>query len=93
MVKVDWVGLVNIIAGEKVVPELLQEEAQGERIAAEALRILDEETYRKEMVEGLAQVRKKLGTPGAAERVAKIALGMIGERKAFSDQRSAFSKE
>jgi lipid-A-disaccharide synthase len=93
MVKVDWVGLVNIIAGEKVVPELLQKEAQGERIAAEALRILDEETYRKEMVEGLAQVRKKLGTPGAAERVARMALGMIENQKAVSDQRSAFSKK
>ncbi len=77
MVKVNWVGLVNIVAGEKVVPELLQKEARGERIAAEALRILDEETYRKEMVEGLAQVRKKLGTPGAAERVARMALEMM----------------
>jgi lipid-A-disaccharide synthase len=88
MVKVDWVGLVNIVAGEKLVPELLQKEARGERIAAEALRILDEETYRKRMVEGLAQVREKLGAPGAAERVARMALKMIEEREAFSDQQT-----
>jgi lipid-A-disaccharide synthase len=85
MVKVDWVGLVNIVAGQKVVPELLQKEARGERIAAEALRILDEETYRKGMVEGLAQVSKRLGAPGAAERVARMALEMIEEKKAVSD--------
>jgi lipid-A-disaccharide synthase len=93
MVKMDWVGLVNIVAEKKVVPELLQEEARGERIAAEALRILDEETYRKDMVEELAQVRKKLGNPGAAERVARMALEMIENQKAVSDQRSAFSKK
>jgi lipid-A-disaccharide synthase len=77
MVKVDWVGLVNIVAGRKVVPELLQGEARGERIAAEVLRILDDEPYRKEMLGGLAEVREKLGTPGAAERVARMALEMI----------------
>jgi len=88
MVKVDWVGLVNIVAGEKLVPELLQKEARGERIAAESLRILDEETYRKRMVEGLAKVREKLGAPGAAEKVARMALKMIEEREAFSDQQT-----
>jgi lipid-A-disaccharide synthase len=88
MVKVNWIGLVNIVAGKKVVPELLQEEARGERIAAEALRILNDQAYRREMVAGLAEVRKKLGVPGAAERVARMALGMIEEKKAVSDQLS-----
>ena len=79
MVKVNWIGLANIVAGKKVVPELLQEEVRGERIAEEALRILNDEAYRREMVEGLAEVRKKLGVPGAAERVARMALEMIRE--------------
>ena len=82
MVKLDWIGLVNIVAGKKVVPELLQGEARGERIAEEALRILNDEGYRREMVEGLAEVKKKLGAPGAAEKVARMAMGMIG----LSDQ-------
>lgn len=79
LVKMNWIGLVNIVAGRRVVPELLQKEANGERIAAEALKILDDESYRKEMIQALAEVREKLGTPGAAERVAKMALEMIGE--------------
>ena len=77
MVKVDWIGLANIVAGKKVVPELLQQEATGERIAEEALRILNDEAYRREMVVALAEVRRKLGAPGAAERVARMALEMI----------------
>ena len=81
MVKVNWVGLVNIVAGKGVVPELLQGEAKGRQIADAALRILDDETYRRGMLEDLAAVREKLGTPGASRRVAKIALDMIGAEK------------
>jgi lipid-A-disaccharide synthase len=84
LVKVDWVGLVNIVAGKNVAPELLQREFKGERIAAEALRILEDKAYRRKMVEGLSEVRKKLGTPGAAERVARIALQMVEANKGVS---------
>jgi lipid-A-disaccharide synthase len=78
LVKTNWIGLVNIVAGRRVVPELLQHEAKGERIAAEVLKILEDESARQEILQGLAEVRDKLGTPGAAERVAQIALEMIG---------------
>ncbi|MFH1758098.1 MAG: lipid-A-disaccharide synthase [Pseudomonadota bacterium] len=78
LVKTNWIGLVNIVAGRRVVPELLQHEAKGERIAAEVLKILEDESARQEVLQGLAEVRDKLGTPGAAERVAQIALKMIG---------------
>jgi len=81
LIKVSWVGLVNIIAGRQVVPELLQNDAKAERIAAEALRILDEENYRAEMLQGLAEVKGKLGTPGASQRVAKMALEMIDKNQ------------
>jgi lipid-A-disaccharide synthase len=91
LVKVDWVGLVNIVAGKNVSPELLQGDFKGERIAAEALRILDDQSYRQQMIEGLAEVRKKLGTPGAAERVARMALRMIEEKIGVSGQLSAKS--
>ena len=77
MVKVKWIGLVNIVAERALVPELLQGEMRGERIAEEAFRILDDEKYRKEMIGGLAEVGSRLGNPGAAERVAKMALEMV----------------
>jgi lipid-A-disaccharide synthase len=85
MVKVSWVGLVNIVAGKNVVPELLQKEATGEKIAAAAAKIWDDSAYRLEMLRELAEVREKLGTPGAAERVARIALEMIEANKAASN--------
>lgn len=79
MVKVNWVGLVNIVAGKGVVPELLQGEAKGRQIADAALKILDDEIYRREIIGELAEVTRKLGTRGASQRVAKIALDMIDQ--------------
>ena len=77
LVKVNWISLVNIVAGKSVVPELLQQEVKGERIAAEVLKILEDESCRQKILQGLAEVRDKLGTPGAAHRVAEMALEMI----------------
>ena len=79
MIRVQWIGLVNIVAGRTLVPELIQKEARGERIAEETLRILEDEPYRTGMIEGLAEVKQKLGAPGAAERVARMALEMIAK--------------
>ncbi len=77
MIRIGWIGLVNIVAGRTLVPELIQKEARGERIAEETSKILEDEPYRKGMIEGLAEVKQKLGAPGAAERVARIALELI----------------
>jgi len=62
LIKVRWVGLVNIIAGKKIVPELLQGDVQGDLIAAEALKILDEENYRKEMLINLDRKSTRLNS-------------------------------
>lgn len=77
MIRVKWIGLVNLVAERSLVPELIQKEATGEKMAAEALRILEDEPYREAMIQGLAEVRQKLGSPGASERVARMALEMI----------------
>ncbi len=78
MIQVQWIGLVNIVAGRSLVPELIQREARGERIAEETLKILGDEPYRRAMIQGILEVKRKLGSPGAAQRVARMALEMIG---------------
>lgn len=78
LVRVDHIGMVNIIAGETVVPELIQSDVTGERIFVESAKILRDSALRDQTVKKLAEVRAKLGSPGASGRVADIALGMMG---------------
>jgi lipid-A-disaccharide synthase len=77
LVRVNHIGMVNIIAEETVVPELIQGNVTGERIFAESVKILRDAALRRETVRKLAQIRQKLGSPGASDRVAEIALGMM----------------
>lgn len=77
IINVKNIGLVNIIAGKTIVPELIQGDANGERIAAEALSILKNEERRREMIKELEEIRAKLGEPGAAVRTAQLALDML----------------
>jgi lipid-A-disaccharide synthase len=70
LVRLPHWSLVNIIAGKEVVPELIQEEVNGERIAAEVRRLVAPETYERVGRE-LQAIRGKLGTPGAARRAAE----------------------
>jgi len=76
-VHVKNIGLVNIIAGKTIVPELIQGDASGKRIAGEALAILTNEEKKQEMIKGLEAIRARLGEPGAAIRAAQIACDMI----------------
>ena len=75
---VRHIGMPNIVAGRQVVPELLQREARGERIAAVARDILETPGRREAMVADLRDVRARLGRGGAAERVAEIAVELLG---------------
>jgi len=77
LVRVNYIGMVNIVAGERVVPELIQAELTAERIVRESELILRDSELRQGMVAKLAEVRGKLGSPGAAGRVADIALTMM----------------
>ncbi len=76
-VRVKNIGLVNIIAGKTIVPELIQKDASGERIAQEALAILRNKERKQKIIKELEAIRAKLGEPGAAIRSAQIAYDMI----------------
>jgi lipid-A-disaccharide synthase len=77
LIKVPYIGLVNLIAGERVVPELIQDDVTPDRLADEALSLLEDEKARKTMIEKLKGIRKGLGKGGASERAAKIAIEMM----------------
>ena len=74
VVRVKWIGLVNLVAGRTVVPELIQSAATGQRLYEEALRILDDRPAYDEMKRDLEKVRAALGEPGASARAAEVVL-------------------
>lgn len=77
LLNVDHVGICNIVAGERVVPELLQNDAEPVKIAAEISKFFKDPDYNRSVVEKLLKVREKLGEPGAALRVAELAFKMM----------------
>jgi lipid-A-disaccharide synthase len=77
VISVPFIGLVNLVAGEQVVPELIQEDVTPERLAREAADILDHGDRRRDMVKKLHALRETLGQGSASERTARIALEMI----------------
>jgi lipid-A-disaccharide synthase len=77
LVRTPMFAMVNLIAGRRVVPELIQDDLTPERLAIEASRLLDSPAEREAMRAGLAEVREKLGAAGAIDRAADIIAGML----------------
>jgi lipid-A-disaccharide synthase len=78
LVRTPMFAMVNLIAGKRVVPELVQKDFTPARVANEVIRLLESQEARSEMRRGLASVREKLGPPGATERAADMIAGMLG---------------
>ncbi len=77
LVNVPAIGMPNLIAGRKIVPELMQDEVCPERIAAEAEAILGDPRREQEIRSDLAAVRAALGSGGAAARAARLAADLL----------------
>jgi len=77
IIKIPYIGLVNVVAGKKIVPEFVQFEAKPNLIAEEVLSLLkDKEKYNKVKQE-LSIIKTHLGLPGASSRTAEIILKLI----------------
>jgi len=77
LVRTKFFSMVNLIAGREVVPELIQEKFTAPAAAQELRRLLDSADARANLRAGLAEVREKLGPPGAVERAADAIMQLI----------------
>lgn len=76
LVKIERIGLVNILAGREVVKEFIQHEANSETVSNELFRLLDDSDARNQLIVELADTTAKLGELGAHERAAaRVAAG------------------
>lgn len=79
LVRVRQVALANLVAGAEAAPEFLQHQATPQLLAAALEPLLGDTPERARRLELLSRVRSALGTPGAAGRVARMALDVLGE--------------
>jgi len=81
LLNVEHVGICNIVAGERIVPELLQDDAEPLKIAAELTRMLADSQYAESIRRKLLTVRSLLGDSGASLRVARLAMDIMEQGK------------
>lgn len=79
LVKLESIGLVNILSEEKIIPELIQTEANSTSIYERSKTILADKMLYQNMKDKLSELKVKLGTEGASKRAAKIILNTLNE--------------
>ncbi len=82
LAKVDMYAMVNLIAGRRIVVELIQDACTPEAVAREGVRLLSDRPYRDAMAAALEDVRRQLGGPGASDRAAAAVLDVIHSKHA-----------
>ncbi len=80
LVKIPNISLPNIVAGKRIIPELLQYEVNADNIAREAIALLPSTAAGKQAREGLRQVKQRLGAEGAVKRTAQVVLDAAKKR-------------
>jgi lipid-A-disaccharide synthase len=82
LVTVETIGMVNLIAGERIVPELVQDAFTPEAVAREAVSMLTNPERAAQIRAGLARVRARLGGPGASRRAAEAIMRIVKQPQA-----------
>ncbi len=75
--KIQWISLVNLVMNEEIVKEFFQENCKPEAVAVELRKILEDGTYRDEMLKNYKLMLAKLGPPECAERAAEEMVGLL----------------
>ena len=78
-VRVEHIGMVNILAGRRIVPEFIQQDATASEVLPRVLELIEDGPARERMVSDLAEVRAALGGPGASKRAAEQILEVAKE--------------
>jgi lipid-A-disaccharide synthase len=77
LIKVKNIGMVNIIAGKTVVPELIQKDVTPEKITSAVVQILENPSKQEEIKKELNSLKEKIGNPGASFRAAQIIISLL----------------
>ncbi|HSC77132.1 MAG TPA: lipid-A-disaccharide synthase [Candidatus Acidoferrales bacterium] len=78
LVQTPHYSMVNLLAGQRLAPELIQSDFTPARVAAEVERLLDDPAERRRIQETMGRVKERLGPPGAIERAAKAVAAVVG---------------
>src|ERR1700674_2813763 len=77
LVRTPFFSMVNLIAGKRAVPELIQNDFTADHVTAEILRLLNDQSARASLRRDLAEVPQRLGPPGAVERAGASTLHLL----------------
>lgn len=77
LIRIPYIGMVNVVAGEKIVPELVQNDCTPEKIAQTCLDYMNDEKLHAQVKSRLSSIKNKLGQPGAAGRAAESAVRLM----------------
>ena len=76
LIRIKNIGLVNIVAGQKIVPELIQSNVTPQKLSARASSVLSDKALQENMRSALSVIKKKLGTSGASAKVADAIMAL-----------------